>query len=168
HRTANCVLTVCVSRGGKRKYDERSNIVDRMSLNRYTELPEGWLRLGFGWQKSYIEWLALLQTLGYRTVVTKKPHIEQFSGTDSFSARVVGRPQARYLEEIELHFDYQPGTTTSPDTLYSINISVADEEGRDQETGDDPVDTERVAPFLGGCACYGTLSAASKRHLVKN
>lgn len=144
NRTKDAADHSYVVEGVTFKFDERSNIVDRLSLNRYSRLPEDWLELGFGWQKSYVEWLALLQGLGYRTVVTEKPHIEQFVGEESFSAKVVGRTQARHFEEIELHFDYQPGTTTSPDTLYSIDISVADKQGqgRDEETVDDALDKE--------------------------
>lgn len=146
NRTKDLTDHSYVVRGITFEFDERSNIVDKMSLNCYTELPEDWLKLGFGWQKSYIEWLAVLQGLGYGTVVTEKPHIEQFGGEDSFSAKVVGGTHARYSEEIELHFDYSPGTTTSPGTLFSINISVADEQGQrpGEETGEETLDTENT------------------------
>jgi hypothetical protein len=118
-------------------YDEESNIVDSMYITYTHPLPEPWKKLGFDWQKSYEQWLQLLQSLGYLTQITEEPHIQQWDGHDSFCAEIVARDPSLYVEEITLGFQFKPGTTRSRGTLYRMSINVVDEEESDQDSEDD-------------------------------
>lgn len=105
-------------------YDEGSNSANFMYLvESLTDIPESWQELGFRWEKSYDEWLSVLEDLEYSIKVKERPHTKQWQGHDSFSARVIAEKSGMYPHSIELNFSYSEGTTTgSAKTLYSLSI----------------------------------------------
>ena len=85
-------------------------------------IPEPWRALGFDWNISYNQWLALLQRLRYFITVDEPPQIVEYSGHDSFSARIAATKQAIMLT---LDFNYNEGTSTdAKGTLYSITVKA--------------------------------------------
>ncbi len=85
-------------------------------------IPEQWQALGFDWNISYNQWLTLLQRLRYFITVDEPPHIVEYDGHDSFSARIAATKQPIVLT---LDFNYNEGTTTdSKRTLYNISVKA--------------------------------------------
>ena len=85
-------------------------------------IPEQWRALGFDWNISYRQWLTLLQRLRYSITVDEPPQVVEYSGHDSFSARISATKQPLMLT---LDFNYNEGTTSdSKKTLYSIMVKA--------------------------------------------
>lgn len=86
-------------------------------------MPVDWVKMGFQWGNSYDTWVRMLKDLGYAVVVKKQPTLEKFQDRDCFSADLSAvSPDGRL--RIDLDFDYgdNGNTTSSPGTLYSIDM----------------------------------------------
>jgi hypothetical protein len=89
------------------------------------QIPDRWIALGFNWDISYTQWINLLGGLGYVVRVEQHPHVEKYSGHDSFTAKLIAVRQGKIPIEILLGFSYSEGTTTeSPGTLYNITVKA--------------------------------------------
>jgi hypothetical protein len=120
------LLPIYEVNGAQFWYDETYKIAHKVIFIRPDPLPESWRELGFDWEKSYKQWLQLLEGLGYSIQMKEEPHIEQYLGHDSLCAEVLAEYQApiKYLERILLSFRNQRGTIDSPGTLYAIEIGI--------------------------------------------
>lgn len=114
------------------KFRFRDNIASSVQLTRgYENMPEQWRKLGFTWELSYDEWIALLQSLGYQVRITKYPIIKifghQYFGYNlylTFEAEFEAFKKSEYPTVIEFNFNYSRGTkTTSKGTLSSIKAT---------------------------------------------
>jgi TIR domain len=104
-------------------YNESSNIVNFIYLTYTDTLPNRWQKLGFDWEKSYTQWVGLLERLGYLIKVIDQPKNVEYGGHSSFSAKIEAYPREMTAARIELGFNYSEGTTVdSKNTLYSISL----------------------------------------------
>jgi hypothetical protein len=116
-------------RGADFWYDETSRIVNSIFITGEDSLPQPWQKLGMRWEASYTQWFSLLKGMGYSIEVTKKPCVEEYDGHDSFTAEFTAQKSGRYPHAIDLDFSLSRGTTTSsPKTLFSMNVGVSDDE----------------------------------------
>lgn len=78
---------------------------EHLFLSDYDEMPEKWQQLGFDWQLSYDEWLALFQEMGFTIKHEKEPTVELYMGENVLSAKFVATIPDQTLK-ITLEFNH--------------------------------------------------------------
>jgi hypothetical protein len=109
--------------GIKFRYDESSQLMRSVYITKRDSFPEPWQILGFRWDNSYNEWLAVLKSLQYEIAIGEGPRTKVYRGSHFFFAEVYGRSNSSPRHFIGLNFDMSRGAITSPGTLYSVSAS---------------------------------------------
>ena len=100
-----------------------NGVANRFYINHRDPMPEKWKKLDFNWDKSYKEWLYLLDDLGYFIKVIKPPQVGVYDGHESFEAEIEAFNQKEMDIKIEFCFKYSKEITTfSKGTLYTIRV----------------------------------------------
>jgi hypothetical protein len=106
-------------------YDAHSQIVNSVYLVRDDNWPQQWIDAGFRPEKSYDQWIALLQANDYELTVVIKPHTRLYEGHLSLKAELVASYNYANKHWIKLDFANGKGTTrTSADTLSSFDLTT--------------------------------------------
>ena len=89
----------------------------------HSDFPASWKSKGFSWDNSYDNWIKIFSDLGCTIKVIKAPTTKKWKGRDTLSANFEALSTDGLLE-FDLDFDFGENGpyTSSPKTLYSINI----------------------------------------------
>ena len=109
---------------GQNFWHHGQTYVYHMYLVRSDELPKEWHQLGFDIAFSFEEMSSFLKRMGFQLEVTEPPDQKLFGGELTFSAELKGRFRARDGRdlEIQIDFNYRPGTTATRGTVYSVTL----------------------------------------------
>ena len=115
----NGVLT-----GSQIRKEKGCDVFTNIYMTSGDEIFSEWIRLGFDWGLSYVEWAELFKRLGFSVKQTETPRVKSWEhGPDYLKARFIARSADSSLKfELEFMCGREGNTQDSPSTLYSISV----------------------------------------------
>ena len=88
-----------------------------------SDFPPSWKSKGFSWNLSFDEWWDVFKKLGYSIKVKKQPVRIKKSRRDTLCAEFEAlSPDSSFLFDLDFNYGEDGYYTSSPNTLYSINV----------------------------------------------
>lgn len=119
--------------------------------NDESDFPHSWKSKGFDWNLSYDKWLDVFKKLGYDIKIIRQPIQKKYSGRTTLSAEFNAlSPDGTLLFLLDFGYGENGYYTTSPKTLYSINVDfkgLPNDDNSNAKIIDEPHEEEVFDPI---------------------